>query len=62
MQAGTPGMRRAFASFIAEGGTLHYVMQPPKPLPFSQLAGIDAAGMSPAQMLKALGLKVEHSK
>lgn len=51
-----------FASFIAEGGKLHYVMQPPKPLPFSQLAGIDAAGMSPAQMLKALGLKVEHSK
>ena len=51
-----------FASFIAEGGKLHYVMQPPKPMPFSQLAGIDASGMSPAQMLKALGLKVEHSK
>ena len=52
------------ASFVREGGKLRIALQPIKPMPFSSLMGtVMMAGMgSPAQAIKDLGLKVEHSK
>ena len=52
------------ASFVREGGKLRIALQPTKPMPFSSLMGtVMMAGMgSPAQAIKDLGLKVEHSK
>jgi hypothetical protein len=52
------------ASFLEAGGKLRVAVQPSKPMPFASLAGtVMAAGMgSPAQAIKDLGIKVEHSK
>lgn len=52
------------ASFLESGGKLRVAVQPAKVMPFTSLAGtLMAAGMgSPAQAIKDLGLKVEHSK
>jgi len=52
------------ASFLEAGGKLRVAVQPSKAMPFSSLMGtLMAAGMgSPAQAIKDLGLKVEHSK
>lgn len=52
------------ASFLESGGKLRVAVQPSKAMPFSSLMGtLMAAGMgSPAQAIKDLGLKVEHSK
>ncbi len=52
------------ADFLATGGKLRFLVQPSKPMPFGSLVGtVMSAGMgSPAQAIKDLGLKVEHSK
>lgn len=52
------------ADFLATGGKLRFLIQPSKPMPFSSLVGtLMSAGMgSPAQAIKDLGVKVEHSK
>ena len=52
------------ADFLATGGKLRFFVQPSKPMPFGTLVGtVMSAGMgSPAQAIKDLGLKVEHSK
>lgn len=52
------------ADFLATGGKLHVGVQPAKPMPFGSLVGtLMSAGMgAPAQAIKELGLKVEHSK
>lgn len=52
------------ASFLEAGGKLRVAVQPGKPMQFSSLMGtLMSAGMgSPAQAIKDLGLKVEHSK
>jgi hypothetical protein len=52
------------ANFVRDGGKLRVLVQPAKPMPFSGLmATVMMAGMgSPAQAIKDLGLKVEHSK
>jgi hypothetical protein len=52
------------ASFVREGGKLRIAVQPSAPMAFTSLMGtVMSAGMgSPAQAIKDLGLKVEHSK
>ena len=52
------------ADFFATGGKLRFLVQPSKAMPFGTLVGtVMSAGMgSPAQAIKDLGLKVEHSK
>jgi hypothetical protein len=52
------------ANFVRDGGKLRVAVQPGKPMPFmSLMATMMSAGMgSPAQAIKDLGLKVEHSK
>lgn len=52
------------ADFLATGGKLRFLVQPSKPMPFGTLVGtVMSAGMgSPAQAIKDLGVKVEHSK
>lgn len=52
------------ANFLEAGGKLRVAVQPSKAMPFSSLMGtLMAAGMgSPAQAIKDLGLKVEHTK
>ncbi len=52
------------ADFLATGGKLRVAVQPSKPMPFATLMStVMMASMgSPAQAIKDLGLKVEHSK
>jgi hypothetical protein len=52
------------AEFLSTGGKLRFAVQPTKPMPFGTLVStVLSAGMgSPAQAIKDLGLKVEHSK
>jgi hypothetical protein len=52
------------AAFVREGGKLRIALQPTAPMPFTTLMGtVMSAGMgSPAQAIKDLGVKVEHSK
>ena len=52
------------AAFVREGGKLRALVQPSKQMPFATLMStVMSAGMgSPAQAIKDLGLKVEHSK
>ncbi len=53
------------STFIMQGGKLHITLKPSQPTPFSALGGklmmMDPSS-SPGQVLKDLGLKVEHSK
>jgi hypothetical protein len=49
-------MRQAIAAFIRQPGTLEITLRPPKPLPFSELAGM--AGEGPARSVERLGLSV----
>lgn len=52
------------ADFLATGGKLRLLVQPSKAMPFGTLMStLMSAGMgSPAQAIKDLGLKIEHSK
>lgn len=58
------GLMTPVADFLAAGGKLRFLVQPSKQMPFSTLVStLMTAGMgSPAQAIKDLGLKVEHSK
>lgn len=53
------------SAFIMQGGKLHISMKPSQPTPFSAVGGkfmMMDPNSSPGQVLKELGLKVEHSK
>lgn len=51
------------AAFVGEGGKLHFMMQPAKPLPFSAMeSSMFGTNVPPSQAMKELGIKLEHSK
>lgn len=52
-----------FAAFVTEGGKLHASLAPSTTLPWSGVGAKFTSGTSsPGQVLKELGLKVEHTK
>jgi hypothetical protein len=51
------------AAFVGEGGKLHFLMQPAKPMPVSAMeSSMFGTNVPPSQAMKELGIKLEHSK
>jgi hypothetical protein len=62
-----PALLTPISEFITSGGKLRFLMQPSKPMTFnaaseSLMSMAMPGAVSPAEALKQLGLKVEHSK